>query len=302
MITAGPLSTTDLAATVRASIRGDVVTAEEPSFAAAAFGVAGIAPELVVVAADVTDVARAVTLAGRTGRRVVAQITGRRTAVTAEHTVLVVTRLLASVRVDGDRRTATVGIGASWRQVLDAAEPFGLTALSAAAEAGRGRTSRSRTSGFVFAADRIRSFEVVTATGDRRLVGPDSPDFFALRQGRTAPGLVVAMTLDLVVHPALTVAELSFAVADAPRVMDGWRRWSTGLPRTAVAGLATAPAGDTLVVRMASLGDRDRVQALLASLRTSIGVAPLAESVGSSTVAQVVRDAGTTPPRPALAA
>jgi len=294
MITAGPLSTTDLAAAVRASIRGDVVTAEEPSFAAAAFGVAGIAPELVVVAADVTDVARAVALAGRSGRRVVAQITGRRTAVTAERTILVVTRLLASVRVDGDRRTATVGIGASWRQVLDAAEPFGLTALSAAAG--------SRTSGFVFAADRIRSFEVVSATGDRRLVGPDNPDFFALRQGRTAPGLVVAMTLDLVVHPALTVAELSFAVADAPRVLDGWRRWSTGLPRTAVTGLAAAPAGDTLVLRLASLGDRDRVRSLLASLRTTIGVAPLAESVGSTTVAQVVRAAGTGPARPALAA
>lgn len=294
MITAGPLSTTDLAAAVRASIRGDVVTAEEPSFAAAAFEVAGIAPELVVVAADVTDVARAVALAGRSGRRVVAQITGRRTAVTAERTILVVTRLLASVRVDGDRRTATVGIGASWRQVLDAAEPFGLTALSAAAG--------SRTSGFVFAADRIRSFEVVSATGDRRLVGPDNPDFFALRQGRTAPGLVVAMTLDLVVHPALTVAELSFAVADAPRVLDGWRRWSTGLPRTAVTGLAAAPAGDTLVLRLASLGDRDRVRSLLASLRTTIGVAPLAESVGSTTVAQVVRAAGTGPARPALAA
>ena len=95
--------------------------------------VGGVAPELVVIAADATDVARTVALAGRTGRRVVAQITGRRTIVAAERTILVVTRLLAAVRVDPDRRTATVGIGASWRQVLDAAEPFGLTALSAAA-------------------------------------------------------------------------------------------------------------------------------------------------------------------------
>ena len=52
MITAGPLSTTDLAAAMSASIRGDVVTADEPSFLAATFGVTGVAPELVVVAAD----------------------------------------------------------------------------------------------------------------------------------------------------------------------------------------------------------------------------------------------------------
>lgn len=181
MITAGLLSTTDLVATVRGSIRGDVVTADEPSFPAATFGVGGVAPELVVIAADGTDVARTVALAGRTGRRVVAQITGRRTIVAAEHTILVVTRLLAAVRVDPDRRIATVGIGASWRQVLDAAEPFGLTALSAAA------SPRAAAFAFAFAADRICSFEVITVTGDRRLVGPNSPDFTALRHGQTAP-------------------------------------------------------------------------------------------------------------------
>src|SRR5690349_21459304 len=123
MITAGPLSTADLAASVRASIHGDVVTPDEPSFAAATFGVAGGAPELVVVAADAGDIGRVAALAGRSGRRVVAQITGRPTVVAAERTILVVTRLLATVRVDPDRRTATIGIGASWRQVLDAAEP-----------------------------------------------------------------------------------------------------------------------------------------------------------------------------------
>jgi FAD/FMN-containing dehydrogenase len=294
MITAGLLSTTDLVATVRGSIRGDVVTADEPSFPAATFGVEGVAPELVVIAADATDVARTVALAGRTGRRVVAQITGRRTAVTSARTILVVTRLLATVRVDPDRRTATVGIGSSWRQVLDAAEPFGLTALSAAAPA-----RQPRAAVFAFAADRIRSFEVITVAGDRRLIGPASPDFAALRRGRTAPGLVVAMTLELVRHPVLTVAEVIFAAADAAPVLAGWQRWSAELPQTAVTGVAADADGGTLTIRVAQVGDPGEMQVLLSSLRSAVVAVPVAESVAPATVAAVARGASA---RPALAA
>ncbi len=280
MITAGPLSTIELAAAMSASIRGDVVTADEPSFPAATFGVMGAAPELVVVAADATDVARTVALAGRTGRRVVAQTVGRPTTVTAERTVLLVTRLLARVRVDAERRTATVGIGASWRQVLQAAEPFGLTALSAAADA-----LAPRATVFAFAADRIRSFEVVTATGANRVVGPDSPDFYALRQGRTAPGLVVAMTLDLVPQPSLAAAELTFAAADADAALAGWQRWAVRLPRTAVTGIVAD--GDTLVIRVAQVGPAHRLVPLVNALRVAVGAEPVRVSAGPATVAQL---------------
>lgn len=284
MITAGPLSTTDLAATVHASIHGDVVTPDEPSFPAATFGVTGTAPELVVIAADAADVGRVAALARRAGRRVVAQITGRPTAVATERTILVITRLLATVRVDPDLRTATIGIGASWRQVLDAAEPFGLTALSAAADA-----LAPRATCFAFAADRIRSFEVITATGEHRRVGRDNADFYALRHGETAPGLVVAMTLDLVQQPALTVAELTFAGEDAEPVLGGWQRWAVRLPRTVVTGIAVGAAGDTLVIRVAQVGDAGRWDALLASLRGAVGVAPAHVAAGPATTAEVAR-------------
>ncbi|WP_420121809.1 hypothetical protein [Nakamurella sp.] len=299
MITAGPLSTADLAATVRASIHGDVVTPDEPGFAAAAFGSTGVAPELVVVAAGAADVARVAALAGRSGRRVLAQIAGRPTEVRAARTVLVVTRLLARVRLDSAARTATICIGASWRQVLDAAEPFGLTALSAAADTyGSGRP---RAAGFAFAADRIRSFDVVTATGDHRRVGRDDPDFYSLRQGRTAPGLVVGLTLDLVPQPSLTVAELTFAAGDAASVLAGWQRWAVRLPRTVVTGIAVGAGGDTLVVRVGQVGRTDRWAAVLASLTAAIGVAPVRATGGPATTAQVARG-GATADRLALAA
>ncbi|WP_395726860.1 FAD-binding protein [Nakamurella sp.] len=286
MITAGPLSTTDLAATVRASIHGDVVTPDEPSFAAASFGATGVTPELVIVAADAGDVGRVAALAARAGRRVVAQITGRPAVVATESTILLVTRLLATVRVDPARRTATIGIGASWRQVLDAAEPFGLTALSAAASVGVSGAPRA----FAFAADRIRSFEVVTAAGEHRRVGRDNPHFYALRHGETAPGLVVAMTLDLVPQPSsLIVAELTFAGADAEPVLAGWQRWAVRLPRTAVTGVAVGDDGDTLVIRVAVIGDAGRSDALVASLRGAVGVIPVQVAAGPATTAGVAR-------------
>lgn len=286
MITAGPLSTADLAATARASVHGDVVTPDEPSFAAATFGVTGLPPELVVVAADAADVGRVAALAGRSGRRVVAQIAGRTTVVPTAGTILLVTRLLATVRIDPTRRTATIGIGASWRQVLDAAEPFGLTALSARADADR---TAAAPRAFAFAPDRIRSFEVVTVTGERRPVGRDNPDFYTLRHGETAPGLVVAMTLDLVPQPSLTVAELTFAEANAEPVLAGWQRWAVRLPHSVVTGIAVGPTGDTLVIRVGQVGRAERWGALLASLRAAIGVSPVRVATGAATTAAVAR-------------
>lgn len=300
MITASLLSTTDLLVALRASIRGDLVTPAEPSFPAATFGVGGRAPELVVVAADVTDVARTIALAGRTGRRVVAQVTGRPTVVTAARTILIVTRLLATVRVDADRQLATVGIGASWRQVLDAAEPFGLTALSGAATV----PPAHRPGPYPFAADRIRSFEVVTATGHRRRVEAGSPDFAALRHGHSGPGLVVGMTLELVRHPLLVAADLIFSAADAAAALAGWRQWAATLPGTVVTGVTVAaevtvadPAtGDDrsgLRITMAQLGDPARARQHLAALQDLVGRAPVARTVGPSSMAALVRAAAT---------
>ena len=313
MITASLLSTTDLLVALRASIRGDLVTPAEPSFPAATFGVGGRAPELVVVAADVTDVARTIALSGRTGRRVVAQVTGRPTVVTAARTILIVTRLLATVRVDADRQLATVGIGASWRQVLDAAEPFGLTALSGAASV----PPAHRPGPYPFAADRIRSFEVVTATGERRRVDANEPDFAALRRGQGTVGLVVGMTLELVRHPLLVAAELIFAAADAPAALAGWRQWAATVSGPIVTASRPGPAAQdhpdhdnhgaddnqahrqdtdgrsSLTIRVGQLGDPDRAGRRLAALEELIGAAPVARRVGPTTMAALVRGSAT---------
>jgi hypothetical protein len=100
--------------------------------------------------------------------------------------------------------------------------------------------------------------------------------------------MVVAMTLDLVPHPTLTVAELTFAAADAPRMLADWQRWSARLPQTAISGIAPSADGRALTIRLAHVGERCQVRALLASLRAAVAAPVLAESAGPTTVAQIV--------------
>ena len=129
MMIAPPLSSADLEVALTAAVRGDVVTPDDPGYPAACFGYVSVgesAPEIVVIAAAAEDVAATVRLAARSGRRVAVQGTGHSAPTSGAGTILVVTRLLARVSIDPAARTARLGAGSSWRQVLAAARPFGL--------------------------------------------------------------------------------------------------------------------------------------------------------------------------------
>lgn len=199
-------STTELTLALRATVHGDVVTAEDPSFAAAAFGVdttPGRAPEVVVVAADAQDVAAVARLASAIGRRVrtLASATAGRHAsgplAVPPGTILVVTRLLTRVRVDPTRREVTAGVGAGWREVVRALAPLGLQVpVDADRPAGAAAAPDPTRSGIV-------GIEVVTADGSlRRLrAGEGTVDdrerFAGLVTGATCFGVVTAITLRL---------------------------------------------------------------------------------------------------------
>lgn len=219
-------STTDLTLALRATVRGDVVTAGDPSFPAAAFGVdltPGRGPEVVVIAADAQDVAAVARLASAIGRRVRttsgpadARPAGGPSVVPAG-TILVVTRLLTGVRVDATRREVTAGVGAGWREVFRVVAPLGLGLVRDA----------DRPSGRAAAADPTRSaiagFEVVTADGSvRRLrAGQGTTDdrerFAALAAGAGSYGVVTAITLRLtpLPHPPTSTPRV---VARAQRI------------------------------------------------------------------------------------
>jgi len=221
MTIAPSLTSADLAVAMAAATRGDVVTPDHPSYPAACFGYASAgedAPEIVVIAADACDVAAAVRLAARSGRRVAVQATGHTAPAGGVGTILVVTRLLARVSIDPEARTARVGAGSSWRQVLAAARAFGLAPVPSP----DGDTARSpRVRRFAFAPDHVREFEVVTTAGAILQVDADrDPERFgALRAGRAAFGLVTAMTIDLQPAEGHYAAGLWFSGADAGPVL-----------------------------------------------------------------------------------
>jgi FAD/FMN-containing dehydrogenase len=295
MSIASPITTADLAATLRASTHSDVVTPDDSSYAAAIFGLSASSecrPELVVIVASAVDAAATMRLAARAGRRVVAELPGRNAVIIdGPGTILIVTRLLASVRIDPAAGTAIVGAGATWRQVLAAGEPFGLTAVSGpvpgfgavghTVHGGRRSVARS----FGFALDHVRAFELVTAGGELVTVdaGTDPELFRSLRRGATS-GLVTAMTISLVPIGRTYVGGLWFAEELADAALAQWHQWSADLPNTVSASIgrlhlpdsAELPAGlrgrSVVHLRFAHVGDPAEGARVLAPMRDTIPV------------------------------
>lgn len=207
----GPSEITDLATALGSVTRGDVLAPDDPSFPAAAFGfstVDGEGPELVVIASDVQDVVAAARMAGASKRRLqpcahLGSGAPTRPRTVPAGTILVVTRLLADVSIDPVARTATVGAGAGWNQLLRAAAQVGLGAAE------RGSATASMRWGtpcpVTSVADQLRSLQVVTSRGDIVELDPerDPGRFQACRDGITAFGVVTAATVRL--HPQTRV-------------------------------------------------------------------------------------------------
>jgi FAD/FMN-containing dehydrogenase len=268
MSIASPITAAALAATLRAGIDGDVVTPDDPSFGAAGFGFSAAArrrAEAIVIAARGSDVAAAVRIAARAGRRVAVQVPGR---AAGDGEVLIVTRLLAGVSVDPLTRTATVGVAAGWTQVLDAAEPHGLFAAAAGSEFdGAGRPAPGRLPRF--APSSVMALQVATVTGDLVWVeAADDPDLFdRLRVGGGSLGFVTAMTIDLLPLPSLMAGELW--VADGPAAVQAWRDWAAALGANVSTSVSfgAVDGRNAMRVRFAHVGDPAAGARLLAALQ-----------------------------------
>ena len=257
--TAGPIGGVELAAAVRAECSGDVLTRDDASFPAAAFGIdpSGAQPEVVVIAARAGDVAATVRLANRAGRRVVIQTAGGLSgpaAAAGSPIVLIVIRLLAQVLIDPSSRTARVGAGASWRQVQQAAAEFGLTAVSGPAPGtgalGDHRGERRVGAGAGFSPDHIHRLEVVTPQGVQ-IVLERTTDPTAFRERlrrRPAFGMVTAMTIGLVPTDQAYSGGIWFDVEDAGPVLRHWRTLTADLPPAATTTITrrSLPSSDLL--------------------------------------------------------
>ncbi|MFC4116331.1 FAD-binding oxidoreductase [Nonomuraea zeae] len=162
----------------------------------------------VVEAGSAEDVAAVVRYAARSGLSVTAQPSGHGASGDAEGVILLRTGGLDGVEVRPEERLARVGAGAKWGKVLAAAGPHGLTGLAGSSPVvsvtgytlGGGLSWFSRRHGF--AADSVRSFEVVGTDGEPATVTAESDPalFWALRGGGGDFALVTAIEFGL--HPA----------------------------------------------------------------------------------------------------
>ncbi|MBX7434916.1 FAD-binding oxidoreductase [Mycobacterium sp. Y57] len=248
---------------------------------------APVTPAAVVLATTPEDVAGAVRFAAAHGFTVTVQATGHGAVAVGEDTILVQTAAMKHCTVDPLNRTAWVGAGARWQDVIDAAAPHGLAPLCGSSPGvgvvgyltGGGVGPLVRT--FGLSSDHVRAFDVVTGDGRLLRVTPDSNAdlFWGLRGGKATLGIVTAVEIDLPPVPEFYGGAVYFDGADAAAVLHGWSAWCVGLPETvntsiAVQQLPPLPgvpeplAGRmTVSLRYTAVGDFAEAERLLAPMR-----------------------------------
>lgn len=204
------------------------------------------APAIVIAAACAGDVQAAVCNAAASGLPVGVQATGHGANVAIDGGLLINTRRLDEVSVDPASRTAMVQAGTRWRQVIDAAAPYGLAPLNGSASGvgavgytlGGGVPVMART--FGFAADRVRALDVVTADGRLRHVDADTDAdlFWGLRGGGGNLGIVTAMTIDLMPVQSVHGGGIFYRADYIHAVLQAWQEWCPGLPETVTTSVA----------------------------------------------------------------
>ncbi|MFG2193341.1 FAD-binding oxidoreductase [Streptomyces sp. NPDC048639] len=272
------------------------------------------APSVIVVADSAADVAAAVRHAAEAGLPVAVQSTGHGVSVPADGAVFISTRRLKDLSVDPGARTARLGAGLIWGEVVAETAKSGLAPLNGSSPdvgvmgylTGGGLPVLGRT--FGFAADHVRSLEVVTADGQVLTVTPDSDAdlFWAVRGGRSNFGVVTAAEIDLVPMDRLYGGGLFFPGEQSERVLRTYFAWLDGLPEEMCSSIILLrfpdhPAvpehnrGRFLVhLRIAYTGSAEEGERLIAPLRALGPEDDTVEEMPYTRVGEIYRD----PPRP----
>lgn len=275
-------------------------TAEDPEYAPALLGFNRDIihrPRLLVVPQLVSEVIATVTFAHRHDLpvRVLGKGHGAQGPITDG--IAIATDGLAFVTVDAEARTARVGAGATWTDVLAVASPLGLAGLCGSAPhvgvvgylLGGGIGPVART--FGFGADHVRSISVVTADGG--LVRADrefNQDlFWALRGGKGGFGVVVDVEIDLFPLDTIYGGALYYSADDTPAVLRAFAEWTRDLPdemTTSVAMLRLPPLPElpealrgrfVCAVRIGYVGPEHHAEALMEPIRDA--ARPLIDAV-----------------------
>lgn len=278
-------------AQLRDRTRGQVLLAGDDGFDARCAGFQTHyrhRPTALVRAADPGDVAAAVSHASAHAMPVAVQATGHGLSVAAGAGALLIrTDALRSATIDAPARTAYVGAGARFTDVIAAAARYGLAPLNGSAP-GVGVTGYVLGGGlpllareFGYAADHVLAVDVITADGQqRRVTAASDPElFWALRGGGGNFGAVTGMEINLVRVSRLYGGELTFDLAHTPDLLADYLRWTETLPESLTSSVSLVnypelPAFPAALrgryvahVRVAYTGDGRLGEELLAPLR-----------------------------------
>ncbi|AJE85632.1 FAD-dependent oxygenase [Streptomyces albus] len=274
------------------SSEGRVLTPGDPEYAPEVAGFQtgfALRPARVWAARSAREVAEAVGYAAGEGLPLGVQATGHGLPDAAEGGVLVSTRRMDAVRIDPGARTAVIGAGARWGQVVEAAAPYGLAPLNGSSP-GVGAVSYTLSGGlgilareFGYAADRVRRLEVVTADGRLREVaaGSEPELFWGLRGGGHGLGVVTELEIGLVPVARLYGGALTFdaSAVDPARILAEYEAWTRTVPENLTSSLAAVPYPDLpalpphlrgaylISLRVAFTGGAEEGERLVAPLR-----------------------------------
>jgi FAD/FMN-containing dehydrogenase len=237
-------------ATLVAAVAGSVLLPGDPGYddERAVFNLNHeLMPAVVVVARNAADVQAAVAFAAGQHRPVLVKTTGHQIVGTAQGAVLITTHRMNDIAIDAVGRTARVGAGTIWADVIQKASQVGLAPLN-------GSNSTVGVSGYTlggglsptlgrshgYAADHVRSLDVVTADGELRHVDAESdPElFWALRGGKGNFAVVTALEFDLFPVSRLYGGGIYFPGERMAEVLRAWTAWLPDTPETMISSFA----------------------------------------------------------------
>ncbi|WP_446666494.1 FAD-binding oxidoreductase [Flexivirga sp. B27] len=253
-MTSTDLTSTDLTE-LSGRVQGAVITPSDTGYAARRTGYQlrlEHRPDVIVVARSASDIRAAVRFAGTHDLDVAVRGTGHGTPDGRTGGMLIVTEGLDEVSVDRERATARIGAGVRWSRVLRETAAHGLTGLPGSAPEvnavaytlGGGVSVLGRA--FGYAADYVRSLQVVTADGELRHVDANTePDlFWALRGGGGAYAVVTSMEIELVQLESVYGGGLFVDAEHVPAMLRAWRDWTRTVPDTVTSAVTMVPFPD----------------------------------------------------------
>lgn len=280
---------------LRAAVTGKILVRGDEGMAAAVAAQNTIVehePDIAILVADEADVSTAVRFAAEHSLPVSVQSTGHGAWKPVRSGLLVLTARLDSVSIDEDERIATIGAGARWSAVIDAAAPYGLAPIPGSSPhvgavgytLGGGLGPLARSHGF--SADWVHGFRVVVADGSVVIATTaENPElFWALRGGKGGLGIVTEMRLELVPMRSLFAGSLIFDAPDIEQALRAWVDWTSTAPddvSTSIALLSMPPIEEIpeplrgrflMALRFSYPGDPEQGALLLQPLRQAAPV------------------------------